>query len=38
MRLSFETLESTNQADVSSEEAGLVAGMRQWLPQAQSHT
>jgi cytochrome oxidase Cu insertion factor (SCO1/SenC/PrrC family) len=34
MRLSFETLESTNQADVSSEEAGLVAGMQQWLPQA----
>jgi cytochrome oxidase Cu insertion factor (SCO1/SenC/PrrC family) len=31
-RLSFETLDSNAQADLSSEEAGLEAGMRQWLP------
>jgi cytochrome oxidase Cu insertion factor (SCO1/SenC/PrrC family) len=31
-RLSFETLDSNAPADLSSEEAGLEAGMRQWLP------
>lgn len=34
-RLSFETLNSNNQADLSDQEAGLEAGMRQWLPQTQ---
>lgn len=33
-RLYFETLDSSAKADLSSEEAGLVIGMRQWLPQA----
>ncbi|HLZ59777.1 MAG TPA: SCO family protein [Ktedonosporobacter sp.] len=31
-RLYFETLDSSNQTDLKSEESGLVAGMRQWLP------
>ena len=31
-RLFFETLESNSQPDLSSEELGLVAGMKQWLP------
>ena len=32
-RLYFETLDSNNQSDLSSEIIGLQAGMRQWLPQ-----
>jgi cytochrome oxidase Cu insertion factor (SCO1/SenC/PrrC family) len=32
-RLSFETLNSSAQVDLNSEEAGLEIGMRQWLPQ-----
>ncbi len=32
-RLSFETLDSTTPADLNSQEIGLEAGMRQWLPQ-----
>ncbi len=32
-RLYFETLDSTSQPDVKSQEIGLEAGMRQWLPQ-----
>lgn len=32
-RLSYETLNSTNQADLSNEVSGLVDGMQQWLPQ-----
>ena len=32
-RLYFETLNSNDQSDLSSEELGLEAGMRQWLPQ-----
>ena len=35
-RLSFETLDSNNPADLRSQEIGLVAGMRQWLPRPQS--
>ena len=31
-RLYFETLNSNSQADLGSEESGLEAGMRQWLP------
>jgi cytochrome oxidase Cu insertion factor (SCO1/SenC/PrrC family) len=31
-RLLFETLDSSNKSDLSSEEIGLTAGMRQWLP------
>src|SRR5690348_14529558 len=31
-RLFYETLDSTNNADLSSEEMGLEAGMQQWLP------
>jgi cytochrome oxidase Cu insertion factor (SCO1/SenC/PrrC family) len=31
-RLFYETLDSTNSADLSSEELGLEAGMQQWLP------
>jgi len=34
-RLYFETLDSSNKSDLSSEEIGLEAGMRQWLPQTQ---
>ena len=34
-RLYFETLDSNSQSDLSSEEGGLEAGMRQWLPQPQ---
>jgi len=33
-RLYFETLNSNDQSDLSSEELGLEAGMRQWLPQS----
>jgi cytochrome oxidase Cu insertion factor (SCO1/SenC/PrrC family) len=33
-RLLFETLNSNSQPDLSSEESGLVIGMRQWLPQS----
>jgi cytochrome oxidase Cu insertion factor (SCO1/SenC/PrrC family) len=32
-RLYFETLDSNNQPDLKSQEIGLEAGMRQWLPQ-----
>ncbi len=32
-RLYFETLDSNNKSDLSSEESGLETGMRQWLPQ-----
>lgn len=32
-RLFYETLASNNSSDLSSEESGLEAGMRQWLPQ-----
>jgi protein SCO1/2 len=32
-RLYFETLDSSNKADLNSQELGLEAGMRQWLPQ-----
>ena len=32
-RLYFETLDSSSKADLSSQEIGLEAGMRQWLPQ-----
>ena len=31
-RLYFETLDSNNPDDIQSQEIGLVAGMRQWLP------
>jgi len=31
-RLSFETLDSSNTSDIRSQEIGLEAGMRQWLP------
>jgi cytochrome oxidase Cu insertion factor (SCO1/SenC/PrrC family) len=34
-RLYFETLDSNSQSDVKSQEVGLEAGMRQWLPQQQ---
>jgi len=34
-RLYFETLDSSSKSDLSSEEIGLEAGMRQWLPQPQ---
>jgi cytochrome oxidase Cu insertion factor (SCO1/SenC/PrrC family) len=34
-RLYFETLDSNSKADLSSQEIGLEAGMRQWLPQLQ---
>jgi protein SCO1/2 len=34
-RLYFETLDSNSQADLKSQELGLEAGMRQWLPQSQ---
>ena len=33
-RLFYETLDSNNSADLSSEELGLEAGMQQWLPKA----
>ena len=33
-RLLFETLDSSSKSDLNSEESGLVAGMRQWLPQS----
>lgn len=33
MRLSYETLDSSRPADIGDEEAGLLIGMRQWLPQ-----
>jgi cytochrome oxidase Cu insertion factor (SCO1/SenC/PrrC family) len=33
-RLYFETLDSNSKADLSSQELGLEAGMRQWLPQS----
>ena len=33
-RLYFETLDSNSKADLSSQEIGLEAGMRQWLPQS----
>jgi cytochrome oxidase Cu insertion factor (SCO1/SenC/PrrC family) len=33
-RLYFETLDSTSQADLKSQELGLEAGMKQWLPQS----
>ena len=32
-RLYFETLDSNSQSDLKSQEIGLEAGMRQWLPQ-----
>lgn len=32
-RLFFETLDSNSKPDLSSQESGLVIGMRQWLPQ-----
>ncbi len=32
-RLYFETLDSSSQSDLRSQEIGLEAGMRQWLPQ-----
>ena len=34
-QLFFETLDSNSKSDLSSEEIGLEAGMRQWLPQPQ---
>lgn len=34
-RLYFETLDSSSKSDLSSQELGLEAGMRQWLPQPQ---
>ncbi len=34
-RLYFETLDSNSQSDLKSQEIGLEAGMRQWLPQPQ---
>ena len=34
-RLYFETLDSNSQSDLKSQEIGLEAGMRQWLPQSQ---
>lgn len=34
-RLYFETLDSTAQADVNSQESGLEYGMKQWLPKPQ---
>ena len=34
-RLYFETLDSNSPADLKSQEIGLEAGMRQWLPQPQ---
>lgn len=34
-RLYFETLDSTSQLDLKSQEIGLESGMRQWLPQPQ---
>ena len=33
-RLYFETLDSNNQLDLKSQELGLEAGMKQWLPQS----
>jgi cytochrome oxidase Cu insertion factor (SCO1/SenC/PrrC family) len=33
-RLSFETLDSSAPSDLNSQEIGLEAGMRQWLPQS----
>jgi cytochrome oxidase Cu insertion factor (SCO1/SenC/PrrC family) len=33
-RLYFETLDSTSQSDLKSQEIGLEAGMKQWLPQS----
>ena len=33
-RLFFETLDSNSQADLRSQELGLEAGMKQWLPQS----
>jgi protein SCO1/2 len=33
-RLYYETLDSNNQADLKSQELGLEAGMKQWLPQS----
>lgn len=33
-RLSYETLDSTSQADLSDQEIGLADGMQQWLPQS----
>ena len=33
-RLYFETLDSNSQADLKSQELGLEAGMKQWLPQS----
>ncbi|HTK07545.1 MAG TPA: SCO family protein [Ktedonobacteraceae bacterium] len=32
MRLTFETFDSSSKSDLTSEESGLEAGMRQWLP------
>ena len=34
-RLYFETLDSSSQFDLKSQEIGLEAGMKQWLPQSQ---
>jgi cytochrome oxidase Cu insertion factor (SCO1/SenC/PrrC family) len=34
-RLYFETLDSNSQSDLKSQEIGLEAGMKQWLPQSQ---
>jgi cytochrome oxidase Cu insertion factor (SCO1/SenC/PrrC family) len=34
-RLYFETLDSNSQPDIKSQEIGLEAGMKQWLPQSQ---
>lgn len=33
-RLSYETLDSTNQSDLNDQEIGLADGMQQWLPQS----
>src|SRR5437762_5120821 len=33
-RLYFETLDSNSQSDLKSQETGLEAGMKQWLPQS----
>ena len=33
-RLYFETLDSNSHADLRSQEIGLEAGMKQWLPQS----
>jgi cytochrome oxidase Cu insertion factor (SCO1/SenC/PrrC family) len=35
-RLTYDTLSSSSQADISSQEISLEAGMKQWLPQPQA--